>query len=776
MRNPSLALYADEQEWRVQISDQINDIIDRRHQALPGLRRRIERWMQVAGHVDELKSSLDEWEASGTVSAEIGDRLAAVRLDELGAGVAEVIESLRMLEARCSRRSVNVGVSGSARVGKSTLLQSITDLSDAEIPTGTGVPVTAVRSRIFHSTTHRRAIVTLHTFESFRAEVLAPFHRDLGIAALPATVEEFARFRYPAEPVVSEGDEARLTTLRSLLDRLELIQRALPTYASLLVGGEREIPFDELRSYVAYPTAKEEQAPGGGSHRYLAVREARIECPFRHAKVQRLGIADMPGLGEVTVNAELHHVAGLRDEVDVVVAAVRTAEGMAYWRDQDANTLELLGIAKGAVELRDFVFLAINDVPADRARLDGLRSQILRKVNRGVPDQHLRVVEADFKDPEAVQQRLLSPVLEHLADRLPVMDRAVEQATLRKVSAVLARLRATASDVDAVLSRLRAPGGLDERVNGRADELRKNLAMDLYALLAELGEQAEGDREDAEYVAAVEAADLALVDWIEAGFGEGAEAWQERAFKQMVSDGNAAQFAAEELTHIRVEIGRRFAALDDFFSARVVALWGRIAATLGERLGVLLSAAGPDDPPQQPDQILRHFVGLLTDADEPCTTLAEAVRGLLDIRLDYRTQLYPRVRRELSALNFEVMDPSSGEIVHRIATGVSPDGAEALFREISLLATEASYQTRRALIDESVLPARVLFAAAEHFDDWFIRSADSKVEFGRLARSYRDDIWPGEFRTIGESNARVTRVRRASRALTTALRDLGDSS
>jgi len=52
-----------------------------------------------------------------------------------------------------------------------------------------------------------------------------------------------------------------------------------------------------------------------------------------------------------------------------------------------------------------------------------------------------------------------------------------------------------------------------------------------------------------------------------------------------------------------------------------------------------------------------------------------------------------------------------------------------------------------------------------------IRAGASRLEFGRLARSCRDDIWPGVYEDMEQTNARVNRVRR----MVTAVRmDLGN--
>jgi hypothetical protein len=59
----------------------------------------------------------------------------------------------------------------------------------------------------------------------------------------------------------------------------------------------------------------------------------------------------------------------------------------------------------------------------------------------------------------------------------------------------------------------------------------------------------------------------------------------------------------------------------------------------------------------------------------------------------------------------------------------------------------------------------VIYAFVEQFEDALIRSGGAEQEFRRLARSYRDEIWPGIYQGIDEDNARVARVIRASRSL-----------
>ena len=68
---------------------------------------------------------------------------------------------------------------------------------------------------------------------------------------------------------------------------------------------------------------------------------------------------------------------------------------------------------------------------------------------------------------------------------------------------------------------------------------------------------------------------------------------------------------------------------------------------------------------------------------------------------------------------------------------------------------------------------KVIYAAAEQFDDAFIRSGNSERELKRLARAYRDEIWPGVYKTLNEDNARFAKLRRAIESLQSQLNNFG---
>lgn len=753
-------------------------ILADRRRLLPDVRAESARWQAVDEQLAALAVAVEALRTHSTTPAELREALV-LPFAQAREGAAEAVRLLRVLEARLARDTVNIGVSGQARVGKSTLLQSVSGLGDDQIPTGQALPVTAVRSRIFHAPDLRRATLRLHSFDTFVTDVVAPYHAELDIAGLPATPEEFRHWAYPkpsqvgpepGSPAVHGGagyaEGLRLTAAPdrpswvTMLNRLRAMQQSFPTYEHDLTGGERVLPLEELRPWVAYPTNAEEQQPGAVARRYLAVRDVRIDCPFPHAQVRHLGIVDLPGLGEFAARADEHHVGGLQNEVDVVLLVKRPVEGMAYWGDADARALDLIDSARGFVDRRDFVVLVLNTGDTSDALLTALRDHIRGQVNSGVPDQFFQVLECDAADTGDVFARVLTPVLAHLAVRMPAMDADAVAGTRSELRAVTQRIVTLTGDVARALASVaQSSGSVAEDLDLRSRRLRQDLSGALVGLVGELRAQARAVGEDQDYTDAVERAYATTRAWITNGLGVGEQAWRDEALRAMTVDRNSSRYAGDELNRVRVEISSCFEEIDVYFTARVRALWERVARILRDHTGALLGEAVGDDA-------LRRFVALLAEASEPCPRLRRAVEQLLTVRLDYRSQLHPRVRAELDGLTLQERDPVTGEQRNRIVVEVSPDGAEQLYAFVVQMAEQAAYLTKKALLlREGVTPALVLHAAAEQLEDTMIRSGDSEREFKRLARSYRDELWPGVFGEIDAANARVASVARARDAL-----------
>lgn len=738
------------------IKERIDEVLQNRRRQLPIIDQQVARWERIQrllGDLDEAMAGVRDQPASDALAATLLD----VDVPELRRLAAEALAALAEVRARVSRHTVNIGVSGRARNGKSTLLQSLSGLDDGQIPTGRGQPVTAVRSRIFHSLTQRSARLTMHTEQSFLDDVIEPYHEQLGLLPAPQSIDEFAQYPYPV------GDDPRAPGINDhpklgpMLVRVRQMQQALASCRDLLSGEVRTVDLAEVRAWVAYPR---------GDHlaqdrRYLAVRDATLTCAFPVNDVMALGLVDLPGLGELVPRAEEHHLAGLRNDVDFVLVVKWPKDTNALWTAEDGASLQLIGLARGAAALRDFAAILINTGECSQTNIDALRGDISEHLNDQVDNKNYWVMSVDAANREAVRRDVLGALLDHLVVALPRMDAAVIE---HAVTVCAVRRDRLAAELDRLLPGLRAiiTPTPTELLITRAERLRSEVAASVQAWLDELRRQASDAYQDEEFYARVAAVQASVRDWVMDGFGQGVEEWIETALNGMRVRKASAPFATDALNGIRVEMARRFGAIDDLLLRRRTEFWAGLVAALGPRFGSLIEDGDPE-------RGLRGLSKILGEAPEPCPVLSESLDFVLDVRLDYRTRVLPRLRSALDGLQAEPDDQDEGRMAALLTVPRTAEGAKELFDRISSLARQAAYEAGVILAEEPGMSAQALFAYGEQFEDTFVRSAASEAEFRRLAEAFKDQMWPEEPSGQGVATARVQRVRGLASAVRTEL-------
>ncbi|MCZ7460428.1 hypothetical protein [Streptomyces sp. WMMC940] len=732
--------------------ERLDAVLRRRREHLPVVDEQIDRWRQVGRLVMELGAATAAVRSAGQESP------AHAVLDSLdtaamGRAAQDCLDVLATVRSRVSRSTVNIGVSGRARNGKSTLLQSLSGLDDRQIPSGRGQPVTAVRSRIYHSATDRGARLTMHTETSFIQDVIAPYHTELGIQPTPCNLPEFASFGYP-RPADGVGgpDQPRLAPI---LARVREAQEALDSYRQNLTGEVRTVDLSDIREWVAYP----ESGPVPVKRPYLAVRDAAITCPFPIEDVTALGLVDMPGLGELVPEAEAHHLDGLRNDVDFVIVVKRPTDTNSMWAEEDARALQLIGSVCTVADVRDFTLVLVNTGDCLPENIKALEADLRERLNGPDTDRGYWVVLADGADSDAVRDEVLQPVLEHLATALPRMDEAVIEDAVAVCRERRDRIVAELAAWSATLRAVAVPTSTELTI-ARAEELREEVAASLQGWVDTLRVRAEDDYEDTEFSERVGEVHRSVRAWVLSGFGEGAEAWRERALKRFRVDRASLPFASAELNRVRVEMARRFSAVDDLLMRRQDEYWAGLVAALGPRLALVVDGTADCAAPGRPQDFLPALARALREAPDPCPVLAETLDFALDVRLDYRTRVLPRLRRALGVLHPETDDPSrENGPTTLLAVPRTEEGAELLLERVTQLARQAAYDAQAVLAQEPETAAQALFAYGEQFEDAFVRSESSQAEFRRLVDGFQDRMWPGDGAGPQAAPAQVRRLR-----------------
>ncbi len=750
------------------LQQDLASIVASRSARLPLVKAHLDRIDAVEDALEDVRacaSSLpDAWAEDPSVRDAIGRLLDG----QIRASIAQARAELKSVEARFARPTVNVGVSGRARVGKSTILQSVSGLTDEQVPTGDTRNVTAVRSRIFHAS-QSRAVLSMFSSEQFLEDVVQPYFADLLLPNRPRTIDEFLTTDLA---VVRQARSVDGTTTASELDRLDRlisIQRAAPRFRPLLDKGEVILrDLDDLRRFVAYPTMDDSKADRGGE--YLAVRDCRIEAPFPETAVDRLGIVDLPGLGELASGIDARIMAGLRDDVDVVLLVLRAQVGLANIDEIDVRALDLIDQARRPIsDTRDFAWIVVNAGRGDEARVDDLVHHIQTRLNQDLPDSRYLTVVADGRSAYSVHQQVLVPVLERLSARLPVMDQQVLNGALESLGQPMLFVRGAVDTLLAAIAAARAQTG---SVRGELDRLSEALRRDLSTDLRGLAPEHIGEAYVQRYASRVGEMHKENKAWLNDGLGSfpTREGWVGNARREHGIDGTLRPHAIRELHRLRVEITARYAMVEEFLNDDILAsfyadICQAIAGTgpsaenvAGANRASLLGPASAD-----PQTRIGALIGNLEACDPPAPGLLEAARRLAGLRFDFRLQSYP-VLHDLN-LNTRPRDQEDFQ------GGFPPDfsSPEYMYDWFLEEMTKYSFDIQAELRADASRQFKVLSGAAVLFEDEVARSGTSAQEIRNLADGFRDELWPGKFDEFHSASARAQALKRAALTLRTTV-------
>jgi hypothetical protein len=702
--------------------------------------------------------------------------------------ILEVGERIASLQHRVGRQTVNVGVIGKTKAGKSTLLRAITGLPPGVIPSSTYSSTTAAPSRIYHDPTESSAVVHLHTWDSFRQTYLDQVQTSAGLGHAPRTLSDFTAHHYPDVVDVAErADRQRF------LNRLLVAQRSLPSYQDLLRAGDRSrrVDLSALRPYIAYP----EDDADTLDRPYHAVAAVEIRHPFPRIGSARLGLVDLPGAGEAGLDVDRQFLRRLRDDLDLLLMVKRTMVNEAFWSDADWDSIGLADSARVGVALEDFVHIVVNEDPSQLPP-EGLE-RTTREMRSEAAKRGIRVFSLNAQEPATVHAGLMEPLLRHLAERLSVMDRAATQAVLAAAQEVAGKLEALAETVTQHLSGWQAVMPNEQKQLYRhARRLRHALAAAVGAISDRYTADAAQGKADPAFEAAVRSMAGQARDWTKGGLGAGNRAaW----FAQCKSGGFIAEPAGlreREYADARAKVGELFSRVDASIDESIDQLCAEIAEALRAQLTEEIVPAGENgtttlarlrDAAGRSGQILPEALKDLVDLrDAYGSALLRVTRPIVRTitesggrvratpaagpsggpsgATDTHAEVMARLRRSATAYGPPSPTPSAGSARStREPTGWSGSGgaggvseadgqvagaqkqAERLYDELTSLVGNRIDELEKALLAEGNVMLAVLAAATERFLDLATKSPEIELEYLQLCQPVQRRLWPDFF-------------------------------
>jgi len=695
----------------------------------------VQRIEAVELHLERLSEALQALQVQcaaqlqSTEEAEICDRLHAINTSPLQSRITTELQALAKLKKRFARNTLNIGVIGRARQGKSRLLQSLSGLTTNEIPDGDGMHCTGVRSTICHQSTASNAYgeVWFHSEQSFLKNVIAPYYKALSLGQSPHSLDAFAKQTLPSLPT----DRTNFAEPGAMYEHLKRYHDCFDKYAHLIGASSKRISRDEIRKYVAQDT------PDGQRiyFNYLAVQDVKINCLFPHEEVGQIALVDMPGLGDTGVGDEARLVNTLGQDVDVVVF-VRMPKSLGdHWADVDVRLYDLARKALPMLPLELWSFLVLNHIGGD-AQASHNNRKSCDNLMATAKEKHIQVAQQMItncaSDDEA--EVLLDSILQYMAENITQLDRQYASACQESL---LQLQREVATELE---NARQALGQASFQTNWLPlfevlfPELRKQLAHGLESLLKDLREQRY--QPDFDFKRQVDIALHACKE--DTGLPT-----QEEIERRRADLGGYPPAYYAYLNEVRADLSRHFLVVDEALKDGIRKVKSQVACVLIDQgqLGGLTEACD--------ENFLNAIIQQIPDQLVPNknSQIKFGFQILNSFELSYRGLIQHRIRKNLDNLTPDITQLQLSE---------SPSASEVLSCLTSLQA-EAVYQCRTALDDLLDEPSQAAFAIVEEFVDRVLRVKNIDAEWRIFFAEMRIQVWPEQFGQL-EKRSRASRA------------------
>lgn len=712
-------------------SQQITSIIEKRQ---PLVKRLEQTEAQLERLSLELQNLSQEREQVAKVISDetVISQLRKVDFTNIQRNIQEELEALKKLKNRFSRPTLNIGVVGRARQGKSKLLQSLTGLSSQEIPDGELLQCTGVRSTIYHNANSQKAAeVIFHTEQSFIKEIITPYYHQLGLGTVPYSLKYFMSVPLPNPS--KQGSE-----LNAKYEHLKKYHDHFNQYKHLISAPPLSIKSEQIREYVA------QDSPDGKSNyfNFLAVKEVKIFCSFPNTEVGKLALVDMPGLGDTGVGDAERMIKTLGQDIDFVLFVRRPRSGGDDWFDFDTQLYDTANQALTELPIKEWSFMVLNR--------DGGNSRLCEIFAEKMPSKHIdvqRTIIANCADEAEANEKILDAVLDYLTTRIDVLDKEYASAFFDRIKQLNRHTEQEISAFVYAFSFLKSEDGMAE-FNERFSSFWNDFRVQLHNLLLELIEKRDCD-------------DHYLQQGVEKVIQKCRENTEIIPTKEKVEERNKLTggygIAYEEYLHeIRTALSKEFLELEPGLKSSLEEIKTKVVDALAhQKLDKLVEK----HEAVYASVFLKAVTALIPEGLEK---IKLGFHILADFDLVYRGLVQHRIRKHLDVLTpnktkYKLSNSLADEIFNK-----NQPVSEKIVWNLQKAYAEAVNNCERELGTLLKEPSQAGFAIVEEFVDRVIRAEGVENQWRDLLWRERSKVWPEAFKRMEEIKSLIEQAKRSA--------------
>ncbi len=396
------------------IAEQIQEIVEKRNQQAHNVKNVLENWQKQKVALKKLENQQNNLYSNSEDNSQISQRSNSINFSKFIRQIDRELKELENLYTRLSRPTLNIGVVGRMRQGKSRLLQTLTGLTDIEIPTSSEGVCTRSLSKIFHvnNPDEVRNEVHFHSSSSLQ-EIIHLYFDKLGLADPKPIVPDDLDAGMNPPPLSPE--QAQDIKLRFDYGRLRReYYHKYNHYQSLLDAPLKLISKENIKQYTTQIQGHENTSNG----EYLAVKELNIYCQFPDQdQVGRIGVIDLPGLGDDPVSDTELLIKTLKQDIDFILFVRRPDPLGDDWQEPDRDMYKIACGALGDFPISKCSFMLFNRTKLETQDNLNLCNQFQASIDL----QEINVTDsviADCSNFDEVKALVLTPVIEKLTQNI----------------------------------------------------------------------------------------------------------------------------------------------------------------------------------------------------------------------------------------------------------------------------------------------------------------------------------------------------------------------
>jgi energy-coupling factor transporter ATP-binding protein EcfA2 len=709
----------------------VKDTMDRSNRISKIIETRQPRGKKVADLIDKLQSLISQIDTMDSTrnrflvsldEVSVIEKLRDLNFEQYKQKIREVNKVLTKLQKRFSRQNLSIALVGRAGQGKSLLIQTLTGLTDTEVPSGTMNNCTGVRVIIAHSNDEKASgEVYFHNEESFLKENIYPYYDFLNLGTKPATFNDFVHSPLPDLKI--DTSEAK-----ALYEHLEKCYDHHQDYSHLLKEkSPKSISKQEIRKYVAQTDNNDQRT----FFNYLAVEEVKIFCKFPHKDVGQIALIDLPGLGDTVLGDRERLRKSLGEDVDFALF-INMPQGTRILQEEEYKLFDIANAALPELPIKKWSMMVLNEIKNPQPGLAKNRAYCEEMKRRLETERRIEVTQcviANCSD-QGEAADVLNQVLYYLEHH--IFDLDTEYASIANND-----LKQLKNDLNILVEKARQAFAISPKYSSEivlfrdlVNKLMDEIGFQLPQLIKQLRPEnlaAEHNKKDVDFWQEI------INDIVQRGREDTGIPTKEEIYRMYFKLGPVGGWGGvfrRCLDVMRTHFRQHFSSIDNGLQEYVQQIKTRIADVFTDTdLGNLTTARGVEFLEFMVEEIPPYF-----------SNLQQSFETLLAFEMSYRSNFQYRILKALQQL-----DPDeSGDTFD--PKGKTEEEIVELIHEILVVFHRNTLcNCQLALENLEGEPSLAAYAAADEFVDKVHNSTNAKEEWEDFMRERSSLIWTNKF-------------------------------